>query len=460
MVTSVSAVVLSIISATSCAFVSFDHQYKASATAEGGRRMLMLQVLKERVVGGLNLRRRAQNGAFGGGENASLPSSGAGDGESSLLDNNGDPFLMEPGIQLTEPSPTTAAVDTMAETFTEPTVTTSASAPSNGASAGGDAMAETVTEPSDTMTSPSNGPNSDVGDSKAETVTEPSDTMASPSNGPNSVGGDSMAETVPADGSGDALGEDLNFGPGGTGDPMAGTNSGGSSSPQISGGGTYGSSASASGGASAIVKGDAGLFCDTDPSFSYTSLWNGGSVKAFEAEIASGSDNNKSEEAARNGALAATIVGAFMATILTIECLLGKQMCLEKWFIGIMAIIACVSQGITFAFFNSQRYCDGDILHEILNQEPCVLGKGAIMSVVALLFYFFILLLVCKVPKDDPYGLCCKSKKAGGSDKVFHGADGNSGFLMGSNPSNSKPERPTWISDDKRGEEEEENKIV
>jgi len=354
--------------------------------------------------------------------------------------------------------------DTMAGTVNDP-ADTSETAPTNGPNGvGGDTMAGTVIDPADTTeTFPTNGPDSVGGDPMAGSVVDPMDTAeTAPTNGPNGVGGDPMAGAVAA-GQDEDTG-DVDFGPGSKGDSMAGEYSGESSTPQISGGGdTYGSSAYGSGstasasGASAIVKGDAGLYCDTDPSFTYTSLWNGGSIKAFEAEIASESDNNKSEEIARNAVLIATIVGAFMATILTIEFLLGWKMCLEKWFIGLLALVACVSQGATFAFFNSQRYCDGDILHEILNQEPCVLGQGGIMSIVALLLYFFTLLLVCKVPQDEPYGLCCKGRKNNDSEKVFQGE--GDGMLMGSNSNDAKPERPGWISEDNRSEEEE-NEII
>ena len=399
---------------------------------------------------------------------------------------------LTPGIQLTEPTepndttageqsgmlingdPGGVAGDAMAETVAAPADTTSSgTTPGNGPnSVGGDPMAGTVTAPSDTTgAAPSNGPNSVGGDTMAGTVTAPSDTAGTtPNNGPNGVGGDPMAGTVTTPSDEDT--GDVDFGPGSNGDSMAGSYSGESSTPQISGGGgdssTYGSSAYGSGstasasGASAIVKGDAGLFCDTDPSFTYTSLWNGGSVKAFEAEIASESDNNKSEEVARNAVVAATIVGAFMATILTFEFLAGWKMCLEKWFIGFLALVACVSQGVTFAFFNSQRYCDGDLLHELLNQEPCVLGQGGVMSIMALLLYFFTMLLVCKVPEDEPYGLCCKGRKNNDAEKVFQGNDdGDSGSLMGGDPNNAKPERPNWISEENRGgDEDEEHEII
>mmetsp|Transcript_6870 Transcript_6870/g.10675 ORF Transcript_6870/g.10675 Transcript_6870/m.10675 type:complete len:475 (-) Transcript_6870:59-1483(-) len=461
MATSVSAVVLSIISATSCAFVTFDHQYKSSATAAGGRRILTQ--LKEHVMVNLRGRRsRRVQAPFGGDD----------------VDENGDPigfdFESMPGIQLTEESTTTTTAPTdeilpsgelmngdLPTTDEEQDQTNAANiAELNGGEPTADFDANgfpIVNDPEDL---------DPTTETAAETVTAPSDSTAAvwtvPTNGPNGVGGDPMAGAVAA-GQDEDTG-DVDFGPGSKGDSMAGEYSGESSTPQISGGGdTYGSSAYGSGstasasGASAIVKGDAGLYCDTDPSFTYTSLWNGGSIKAFEAEIASESDNNKSEEIARNAVLIATIVGAFMATILTIEFLLGWKMCLEKWFIGLLALVACVSQGATFAFFNSQRYCDGDILHEILNQEPCVLGQGGIMSIVALLLYFFTLLLVCKVPQDEPYGLCCKGRKNNDSEKVFQGE--GDGMLMGSNSNDAKPERPGWISEDNRSEEEE-NEII
>jgi len=386
---------------------------------------------------------------------------------------------------------------TFSETVTAPSDSTAAAwtVPTNGPNgAVGDAVAGSVANPAESNEAvPTTGPGS-AGDAMAGSVAAPSDTTSEtfPTNGPDSVAGDPMAGAVPTPGQDEDTGDvdfgpgskgdsmagvvpagqdededtgDVDFGPGSKGDSMAGEYSGESSTPQISGGGgssTYGSSAYGSGSAaatsaSAIVTGDAGLFCDTDPAFTYTSLWNGGSFKAFEAEIASESANNTSEEVARNAILIALPVGALMATILTIEFLLGRKMCLEKWLVGLLALVACGSQGATFAFFNSQRYCDGDILHEILNQEPCVLGQGGIMSIVAVLLYFLTLLLVCKVPEADPYGLCCRGRKSDGAERVFQGE--GDGMLMGSNPNDTKPERPGWISEDNRNEEEE-NEII
>ena len=419
------------------------------------------------------------NGMVGGGEfNPNLDANGVPVGnDSAALPSNGPnsvggdamaETVAAPSDNIdTAPSngPNSVGGDTMAETVAAASETND-TAPSNGPnSVGGDAMAETVAAPSDTTdTAPTNGPNSVGGDAMAETVAAPSDaTDTTPSNGPNSVGGDPMAGAVPTGMDEDT--EDVDFGPGSKGDSMAGQYTGESSTPQISGGGSiYGSSgygsestAASVSGASAIVKGDAGLFCDTDPSFTYTSLWNGGSVKAFEAEIASESDNNLSEEVSRNAGLLAVVVGALMAIILTIEFLMGRKMCLEKWIVGLLALVATGCQGATFAFFNSQRYCDGDILHEILNQEPCVLGKGGYMSIGSLLLYFFTIILVCKVPQDEPYGVCCRGEKNDYSERVFQGeSESNGDLLMKSNMDDSK-ERP-WVSEDKR--EEEENAII
>lgn len=511
MATSISAVVVSIISATSCAFVTFDHQYKTSSSSSsgsstatgggnGGRRMLMItNELRERVIGGLR-RRRVQAGNWDNGDGDGttteeefdptpwdgtttqeefdkfdpIPEDGPSDVEDVMgINMDGFPNTDEETAAINaaalsnagqqepefdalgnELGPGPVVNDPMAETYEAGSEGTTYT-PNNGPnSIGGDTMAVTVSEePSEGSTyNPSNGPNG-VGDAMAGTVTSETSGIDAPSNGPNGVGGDAMAGTV-TEPSGTTESAPSN-GPNGIGgDPMAGQYSGGSSTPQS--GSAYGSSSTSSA-APAIVKGDAGLFCQPN----YKDLWNNGNVNAFEAEVASESDYNKSEEIARNAVLAAVIVGAFMATILTIECLLGWQMCLEKWFIGFLALVAVVSQGTTFAFFNSQRYCDGDILHEILNQEPCVLAKGGVMSIVALFLYFLTLLLVCKVPQDDPYGLCCKGKNKNGAEQVFQGEDGNSGLLMGSNPNNPKPERPNWISEDSRKEaEEEENEII
>ena len=126
--------------------------------------------------------------------------------------------------------------------------------------------------------------------------------------------------------------------------------------------GMYGSSSSTSTAASAMdeeavaqVSGDAGLFCDGERSFSISNLWKG-SLSDLENTIAMESDMNQSEEIARNAVIMATIFGTMAAFILVVESIVGWTICCEKWIIGLIALCACICQGITFLFFNSERY--------------------------------------------------------------------------------------------------------
>lgn len=214
----------------------------------------------------------------------------------------------------------------------------------------------------------------------------------------------------------------------------------------------------------AQVSGDAGLFCDGQKSFSVTNLW-GGTIAEFEEEIAEESDKNQSEELARNAVIAAAVFGSFAAVIVLIESVIGWRMWCERWIVGIVSAMACVSQGITFLFFNSERYCDGDIVHEIINQEPCVVGQGGVYSIIALVLYFVMIVMSCRLPQDDPYGLCCKKNdpakdstaSTGGSGKfglLGSGSKGEETFKGSSGGKDDDPrrERPNWLSEDARKE--------
>jgi len=236
--------------------------------------------------------------------------------------------------------------------------------------------------------------------------------------------------------------------------------------------GAFGSSAgtenaSAAGSeAVATASGDAGLYCDGQKSFSVTNLWKG-SIKDLEEEIANESDKNQSEELSRNAVLAATIFGSIIAFVLVMESIIGWRVWCEKWIVGLVAIMACISQGVTFLFFNSERYCDGDIVNEILNQEPCVMGQGGIFSVIATVLYGIVLIMACRLPQDDPYGLCGKKDRDASTTNNSNG-DLSTGskfrFLGGSKKGgdsaplgtddDGKPERPNWLS------EEEDNEVI
>ncbi|KAL9190593.1 hypothetical protein ACHAXT_000299 [Thalassiosira profunda] len=254
--------------------------------------------------------------------------------------------------------------------------------------------------------------------------------------------------------------------------PLAGPGSGqGSSEPnQEANTGAFGSSAydgtsSASGQVPiATASGDAGLFCEGEQTFKITNLWRG-SIQDLEDEIDSESQGNQSEELARGAALAATVFGMLAAVVLILEMMMGFRICLERWIVGLISLCACICQGVTFLFFNSERYCDGDIVNEILNQEPCVVGQGGVFSVVALIIYAIMWIMSCRLPKDDPYGVFCNNKDS--TKSTQDGSSGQFGLLgsktdsLGSNGESNtartgqERERPNWMSEEANDEENE-----
>ena len=105
----------------------------------------------------------------------------------------------------------------------------------------------------------------------------------------------------------------------------------------------------------ATASGDAGLYCNGERSFSITNLW-GGSIKELEEDLADMSDSNVSEELARSAVVTASVFGLVAVFILIMESLIGWRVCCERWIVGLVAMCACISQGVTFLFFNSERY--------------------------------------------------------------------------------------------------------
>lgn len=125
-------------------------------------------------------------------------------------------------------------------------------------------------------------------------------------------------------------------------------------------------------------------------------------------------------------------------------------------------ILESFSQLISLPYNTSS---DGDIVNEILNQEPCVVGQGGLFSIIAIVLYALMIVLACRLPQDDPYSPCCKKNNVD-KDGVpsSSSSDSRKGFgLLGSknsssdngNPANGKPERPNWLS-----EEAAENEII
>jgi cobalamin biosynthesis Mg chelatase CobN len=105
---------------------------------------------------------------------------------------------------------------------------------------------------------------------------------------------------------------------------------------------------------SVAMSGSAGLFCAANDVSIYD-IWKGTFLDS-ELALDEESDHDESEDIARNGAVVSITFGVLVAFIFVVETIFGFRMCLEKWIVSLLAICACVSQGVTFLFFNSERY--------------------------------------------------------------------------------------------------------
>lgn len=278
---SLSALVLSIMSATSCAFVEFNHQYKDD------RRHLPSLDSSSIVVGGDRSRKLP-------------PSSAMPDADSAPATTGYDE----------QPYTTSTA-------FNGTTTTTYA----NGTS--------TIADPDGTATT--FHPNGTA------TTTHPDGTaMTTHANGTATTAHANGTTTTSHAGAA----------------PSSTTAAQGSSSSAVSST-TGGTASTASVGATAI--GEAGLFCDGSKSLSVTALW-GGTFQDVEDKIANASDRNQSEELARNAAIVSAIFGSLILSILAVGSIIGWRCICEGYIVGLASLMACVSQGVTFLFFNSERY--------------------------------------------------------------------------------------------------------
>ena len=115
-----------------------------------------------------------------------------------------------------------------------------------------------------------------------------------------------------------------------------------------------------------VVKKTENRICAFAAEYQFDRLGNANDVSIFDiwkgtfldSEIAidEESAHDESEDMARNGAVVSITFGILVTFILVIETLFGWKMCCEKWIVGLLALCACVSQGVTFLFFNSERY--------------------------------------------------------------------------------------------------------
>ncbi len=110
---------------------------------------------------------------------------------------------------------------------------------------------------------------------------------------------------------------------------------------------------------------------------------------------------SESENAARTGAVVAPMAASATILILLIEFCCCRFIC-SRLLMGLGLIAALVMQGITFLIFDSEKFCNGDIITEIMHQEPCTVADGAVFSAVAMLLYFMSGVLVFCTPKPEP----------------------------------------------------------
>lgn len=463
---SISALVLSILSATSCQFVKFDHQYKSDSrwlfeSKFGTGRSL--QDDEDPEVAGLEDGAPDDQGAPTAGGAIVDPADEVADPADVPLD---DEDLMEAdlaGEQSMTGLGMTNGMDTGSNPAAgqdDPTADVPVDGPPDDEDLG--EGADVVEDVGVDFSVPLDSGNEEATEQAPSAAPEPATEVETPVFG----GAD---DTTPA-----AAPESPSSGGAGDEDDEDDADSKPSSS---SGSGTTGGNGSAPYGSSqtapnkdepvAQLSGDAGLFCEGEFNLDVVNkyVW-GKSVAQLEEEIDERSDLNQSEEIARNAVLAASVLGSVAAFVIVMECLIGWRIWCEKIIIGLVSLAACISQGITFLFFNSQRYCDGDIINEILNQEPCVVGQGALYSIIALVLYAIMLVMSCRLPQDDPYSVCCKKRNresdAGGSSSGQFGLISGKGSAV--DDPNSKPERPNWLSEEgkpaKEGEEEEEDAII
>ena len=259
---SLTALILSALSATSCAFLKFDHQYGENSSSGSG----------------------------GGGGGRKLP-------QSSAIPDANDEFT---------------------ETLTTTTLPTIAWLPPDGSNN------KTTTSESGTSTHASS----------------PSSSLSTSANSPAAApSAHHSSSTMPTHKS-----------------SHKNNNNSTSSSSSSSSSATSMTSTSSSSVAEAQITGEAGLFCDGQTSTFFSSLWGESSVSEFEDKIVSESNNDQSEEIARNAVVAALVIASITVLVMMLECIIGWRVWCDKVLVGLLAFMACISQGITFLFFDSERY--------------------------------------------------------------------------------------------------------
>ena len=108
-------------------------------------------------------------------------------------------------------------------------------------------------------------------------------------------------------------------------------------------------------------------------------------------------------------------------------------------------------------------------MNEIINAKPCVLGTGGVYSVVAVIMYAIMMIMACRLPQDDPYGVCCKKRRSSSSNELsttsgalgFGLVDGGKQESGSESDNNNEGEggKRNWVSEENRRDVEE-NEII
>lgn len=341
---SISAVVLSILAATSCDFLDFVHPYEA-----GGRSLSVLRYLQESDVAG--------------GDTDALPESVVTTTPTTVGLVNTD-YLAQLADSISQAGNLTdgtdvgaddassqaagviaAAVNSTVEEVATPPGDVGASGASDESAAAGDSGSS---EGSGAPTGSENVPAGDDEEASANKATASEETVIAAQPGDSGTGTESDANTTDAltqaaPGIGD-IDEDTGMSNKTdiiTDDFVANipANAYGKNTSDIP---------------SVAVSGSAGLFCSAND-VSIFNIWKGTFLDS-ELAIDEESEHDESEDIARNGAVVSITFGVLVAFILVVETIFGWKMCCEKWIVGFLSLFACVSQGVTFLFFNSERY--------------------------------------------------------------------------------------------------------
>lgn len=354
---SLAALILSIMSATSCAFIKYDHQYKDDNENDGGRFLLFSLSSSSSLSSSFDVtqqRHLPQSTAMPENDDAPTDDAPTEDAptddapltttatDDATTDDDGatkDVITHSNGTKTTttKHSNGTSTVahlhpnGTKVTTHSDGTTITSRPTPTTTSTGGGNNQITHASGGTTSVVKHTNGTTTAImKHPNGTTVTNnPDGTSTTVHNNINVVADD---DSIPVN-------DDATS-------PSTSTPALGSSSS---------SSSSVITGAAAATTGDAGLFCDGIQSFTITSLWNG-SYQDLEDKIADDSDRNQSEELARNAAIVASLFGSVIIVILSIGGSIGWRCFCERWIVGLVAFMACVSQGITFLLFNSEQY--------------------------------------------------------------------------------------------------------